>query len=140
MACTIDAAEFKAYFDRGQFDYGTVLPEIRDDDIDRAIAEAAAILNDGIYPDEATCKQARYYLSAHFLQQDIDAGESGGQPAFVQSSRSADGISESVSIPEWMNEGVFAFYATTYWGQKWLALSKPYLDGAIIAVGGATLP
>jgi hypothetical protein len=140
MACTITAAEFKDYFDRGEFTYGTTPPDIRDKDIDRAIAEADAVLNDGIYPDESTCKQARYYLTAHFLQNDVDAGESGGQPSFVQTSRSADGISESVSVPEWMNEGIFAFYATTYWGQKWLALSKPYLDGAVFAVAGATLP
>lgn len=140
MACTIDATEFKAYFDRGQFTYGTTAPDIRVKDIDQAIAETEAVLNDGIYPDEDTCKQAKYYLTAHFLTNDIDAGDSGGLPSFVQTSRSADGISESVSVPEWMNQGEFAFYSTTYWGQKFLILTKPYLDGAVRVVSGATLP
>lgn len=140
MSCTITAAEFKDYFDRGQFDYGTDPPAIRDKDIDSAIAEAQAVFNGDLYPDEETCKQALYYLTAHFLQKDFEAVESGGQPSFIQSSRSADGISESLSIPDWMNQGEFAFYATTYYGQKWLMLSKPYLDGAVFTVYGATLP
>lgn len=140
MSCTITAEEFKTYFDRGQFTYGVDLPAVRDKDIDSAIAEAQATFNENLYPDEATCKQALYYLTAHFLQNDVDSSFSNGQPTFIQNSRSADGISESVNIPEWMNEGAFAFYATTYYGQKYLILSKPYIDGAVFVVGGATLP
>lgn len=144
MTCTITATEFKAYFDRGQFLYGTTVPynypEIRDQDIDSAIAEAQALFNGGLFPDDATCKQALYYLTAHFVQKDLDVIESGGQAQFNQSSRSADGISESLSIPEWMNEGEFAFYATTYYGQKYLILVKPYLDGAVFSVPGGTQP
>ena len=140
----ITSAEFKVSFDRGQFLYGSTspyaYPEVRDKDIDSAIAEALAVFNPGLFPDEATCKQALYYLTAHFVQQDLDVIVSGGQAKFNQSSRSADGISESLSIPEWMNEGEFAFFATTYYGQKYLILAKPYLDGAIFAVSGATLP
>jgi len=144
MTCTITATEFKAYFDRGQFLYGSTVPyeypEVRDGDIDSAIAEASAVFNSGLFPDDATCKQALSYLTAHFLQLDLDAVVSGGQAKFNQSSRSADGVSESLSIPEWMNEGEFAFYSTTYFGQKYLILVKPFLDGAVYAVGGATLP
>ena len=144
MTCTITATEFKTYFDRGQFLYGATIPyeypEVRDQDIDSAIAEALAVFNGGLFPDESTCKQALYYLTAHFSQQDLDVVESGGQAKFNQSSRSADGISESLSIPEWMNEGEFAFYATTYYGQKYLMLAKPYLDGAVFSVPGGTQP
>jgi hypothetical protein len=140
MSCTITATEFKAYFDRGDFVYGAVLPAIRDSDIDKAIAEAQAIFNDGLYPTEALCKQALYYLTAHFLLLDTSAASGGGQAIYNQTSRSADGLSESVSIPEWMNEGELAFYSTTYYGQKWLMLSKPYLDGAVFTVSGATQP
>jgi hypothetical protein len=39
-----------------------------------------------------------------------------------------------------MKQGEFAFYATTYYGQKWLILSKPYLDGAVFSVEGGTMP
>ena len=138
--CTIDSTEFKAYFDRDQFDYGTTLPEIRGSDIDRAIAEMEAVVNQDIYPTEAICKLAKLYLSAHFLSVDTDAGDSGGAPLYQQTSRSADGISESVNIPKWMMEGEFSFYTTTYWGQKWAMLTKPYIDGAVFSVAGATTP
>ena len=144
MSTTITAAEFKAYFDRGQFLYGSTepyaFPEVRDQDIDSAIAEALAVFNPGLFPDDATCKQALYYLTAHFVQKDLDTIASKGQAVFSQSSRSADGISESLSIPEWMNEGEFSFFATTYYGQKYLILAKPYLDGAVFSVPGGTLP
>ena len=139
MACTITATEFKDYFDRGQFDYGTTLPQIRDKDIDQAIAEAEAVFND-IYPDEAACKQALLYLTAHFLLNDTEAADTGGGTVLTGSSRSADGISESYVVPEWMQQGDFAFYATTYYGQKYLALSLPYLGGAVSSVAGATQP
>jgi len=137
---TITATEFKSYFDRGQFTYGVDLPNIRDKDIDSAIAEALAVFNQDLYPTDELGKQALYYLSAHFLQTDTNSAESGGQSAFSQASRSADGLSESLSIPDWMNQGEFAFYATTYYGQKWMMLSKPYLDGAVFIVAGTTTP
>lgn len=131
-------AVFKEYFDRGQFDYGTALPQVRDKDIERAIAEAEAVINKGLYPSNDILSLALLYLTAHFLSRDID-GES-GQPIYNQSSRSADGISESVQIPEWMNQGEFAMYSTTSFGQKFLTISKPYLDGAVISVPGGTNP
>jgi hypothetical protein len=138
MSCTISATEFKTYFDRGQFSYGAAIPDIRDKDINSAISEALAVFNGDLYPTEDTCKQALYYLTAHFLQSDIDAADSGGQGQFLQNSRSADGISESVNIPEWILKGELAIYATTYYGLKWLLLSKPYMDGAVYSVQGGT--
>ena len=145
MSCTITTTEFKAFFDRGQFLYGSTspyeFPEVRDGDIDKAIAEALAVFNGDLYPpDTGICEQALNYLTAHFVQLDLETIESGGQTKLLQTSRSADGISEGLSIPEWMNAGEFAFYATTYYGQKYLILSKPYLDGAVFSVPGATSP
>lgn len=138
--CTIDATQFKNYFDRGDFTYGTDLPDIRDSDIDKAIAEMEATVNQDIYPTEATCQQAKLYLTAHFLFRDTDASTSRGQSSFNQTSRSADGISEGVQIPTWMNEGEFGFYTNTYYGQKWAMLTKPYIDGAVYSIMGATRP
>jgi len=140
MSCTITATEFKDYFDRGQFTYSETLPDVRDKDIDQAIAEAVATFNENLFPDEATCKQALLYLTAHFLTNDLDAADSGGQAAFNQASRSADGISESLVVPEWMTSGDYALYSTTYYGQKYIMLAKPYIDGAVYVVGGATQP
>jgi len=84
--------------------------------------------------------KALLYLTAHFLQNDLDGADSQGQTKLLQTSRSADGISESLSIPDWMNQGEFAFYSNTFYGQKFLIISKPYLDGAVFVVAGATQP
>lgn len=135
---TMTASDFKSYFDRGPFTYGTTVPDIRDADITKAIAEAEAVFNHDLYPTDAIEEQALLYLTAHFLQGDIGSSNSGGQPLFLQNSRSADGLSESVSIPDWMLQGEFAVYATTYFGQKFIMLSKPYIDGAVYSVPGGT--
>lgn len=137
MSCTITATEFKAFFDRGQFDYGNTPPDVRDKDIDEAIAEAQAVFNGDLYPDDDTCKQALFYCTAHFLQTDLNMFDGGGQTSFNQTSRSADGISESVKIPDWI-QGELEIYATTGYGLKWLMLSKPYMDGAVYSVPGGT--
>jgi hypothetical protein len=136
----VTASDFKSYFDRGQFSYGSALPAVRDTDITKAIAEAGAVFNPDIYSEEATREMCEYYLTAHFLQSDIDAVDSSGGSSYPSQSRSADGISESNLIPHWMQEGEFAFYATTCYGQKFLILSKPCLDGGVSVVAGATTP
>lgn len=138
MACTITAAQFKTLFDREQFVYGVAVPDVRDKDIDEAINEAECVFNEDLYPTDAICQKAKLYLTAHFLQLDLDAADGEGQSIFLQNSRSVDRISESVVIPEWMQQGEFAYYAKTEYGQKFLILSKPYLDGAVFTVRGGT--
>ena len=137
---TITAADFKAYFSRGQFAYGTTLPAVLDADITQAIAEASGVWNYGLYPNDTVAAQALEYLSAHFLQGLLDATDSQGQAEGIQSARSAGGISESLAVAPWMLEGEFALYATTFYGRRWLTLSKPYADGAVFSVGGGTTP
>jgi hypothetical protein len=131
---------FKAFFDRGQFTYGDDTTCARDSDISEAISEAEAVFNPDLYPVDTPDigTKAEMYLTAHFLQCDIEACDSGGQAKNQQVSRSADGVSESVNIPDWMKQGDFALYSTTYYGQKYLLLSRPYLGGAVFVVGGAT--
>lgn len=136
----ITATEFKDYFDRGQFSYGDNVPDIRDKDIDAAIVEAESVYNRGIYPDDSTADLALMYLTAHFLLSDTDAGASGGQSTFNQTSRSADGISESVEVPQWLKDGPFSIYATTYYGVKYALLTDPYMGGAVFTVKGSTRP
>jgi len=142
MSYTPTPATFKALFDRGQFSYGDELPSVRDSDITEAISEAEAIFRPELYPsdDVSIGTKAELYLTAHFLQCDLEAADSGGQAKNQQVSRSADGVSESVNIPDWMKQGDFALYSTTYYGQKYLLLSRPYLGGCVFVVGGATLP
>ena len=138
---TVTLASFKTQFARN-FTFGSAVPDIMDADITNAIAEKDAVFNFDLYPVEkpeigTLCE---HYLTAHFLTTDIDAADSGGQTRLLQTSRSADGVSESLDLPEWMKAGEFAFYCTTYYGQKWLMLTKPYLDGAVYVVGGGTQP
>ena len=129
--------DFKEYFDR-EFEYGP--DDVRDKDVVRAIEMAETIYNPGIYPDEPTREKALLYLSAHFLQLNLDGSDAGGQADGIMQSRSADGISESRAIPQWMLEGDNAFYATTIYGQRWLAITLPYTVGQFHVVRGGTLP
>lgn len=138
---SVTIESFKLQFSRS-FTFGTVLPDILDDDITKAIAEKDAVFNFDLYPSEKPeiGTLAEHYLAAHFLVSDVDAADSGGQVRLLQTSRSADGVSESLDIPDWMKAGEFAFYSTTYYGQKFLILSKPYLDGVVLVVAGGTNP
>lgn len=138
---TVTIASFKTQFSRN-FTFGTALPAVLDDDITKAIAEKDAVFNFSLYPTDtpAIGTLAEHYLTAHFLTTDIDAADSGGQTRLLQTSRSANGVSESLDIPDWMRAGEFAFYSSTYYGQKYLILSKPYLDGAVFSVEGGTNP
>lgn len=138
MSCTITIAEFKAQFDRGQFVYSAILPDVRDTDISKAITEALAIFNSDIYPTEAICKLALLYLTAHFLSLDIGAGDNGAQPVYNQTSRSVGSISESVQLPDWVSQSYLSIYMTTYYGQKWIALSLPHMVGGVYSVPGGT--
>jgi hypothetical protein len=138
--CTITATEFKDMFDRGPWAFSPTLPDVRDKDINEAIAEAEAVFNSDLYPDEATCKQALSYLTAHFLTMDLDMYDTGGQAVNNVTSRSAHGISESVQIPEEFQSGPLAIFATTAFGQKWLMLSIPYTKGSIDVAPGDTTP
>ena len=113
---------------------------VRNKDITAAIAEALAVFNPGLWPDDPTGNQALEYLTAHFLQLDIEAATSQGQPKLVQTARSANGISESLDIPDWMKQDELSQYSTTYYGQKYLYLAKPYLDGAVFSVAGQVNP
>jgi hypothetical protein len=138
---SISASDFKAYFSRGQFTFGTVLPAVLDADITKAIAEANAILNPGLYPSDALGNQALEYLTAHFLQGTLDAQDSGGQAEGIQSARGAGGISESIAVPQWiLDSPEMSVYATTFYGRRWIALTLPYLGGNVYTVGGGTQP
>lgn len=133
-------ADFKVYFDRGQFDFGQTYPHVRDSDITKAIAEAEALFNMDLYPDTATQQMALGYLIAHFLASDTMAADGGGEGSFLVTSKSAGGVSVGIHIPDWMQKGDFAFFATTYYGQKYLTLSRPYLGGVVLSVPGGTNP
>lgn len=125
----ITVKEFKSYFAR-DFDYGDTLPSILDSDIQKAIDEASITFNFGLYPNPLqsnVMKTALYYLTAHYLLINTYSADTGGQSSFIQSSRSVGGISESVDIPEYMKNKEFSFYGTTFYGQRFIQISMPFL-------------
>ncbi len=129
----LSVEQFKEHFDGGQFAYGDDIPQVRDKDITAAISEMSSTINMNLYPNEDMNLLAQKYLTAHFLINDLNAVGTGGQAVFNKSSR-------SVAIPDWMTKGHFALYATTYYGQKWLTITKPYLIGHMFCVAGGTTP
>ncbi len=136
----LDVTTFKEHFDHGQFMYGDTPPSVRDKDIVSAVSEMQAILNPTLYPTETSCNLAKLYLTAHFLTLDLGASESGGQPVYNQTSRSVGSISESISVPDWMTQGSYSYFSTTYYGQKWLIITRPYFSTYIGCVTGGTRP
>ena len=133
----MEIADFQEYFDR-DFTFSEALPDIREADIQKALDEALTIFNEDLYPTAEVSDKCLLYLTAHFLVNNIDSSDMGGQVKILQNSRGADGLNESLAVPEWMNAGEFAFFSTTAYGQKFLILSKPYLDGAVFVSQGAT--
>lgn len=136
----IDADDFRELFDRGQFTYGDCLPNIRTKDIEEAISEAEAVFNEDLIDDDDIHAKAKLYLTAHFLTLDKWGADGGGQSIYDSLQRSANGISETLNIPQWMKQGDFAAYTTTFYGQKFLMLCKPYLDGGVVGIYGVTTP
>jgi hypothetical protein len=142
----ITVEEFKDKFDRGDFTYGEALPSVRDKDIEEAIELATALINHDLYPLPSTenpvdiGKKALLFLTAHELINTLEDTINQGQTRFNQSSRSVGSISESLAIPEWMNQDVFGYFTTTNYGIKFLILTKPFMDGAVYTVAGLTLP
>ena len=135
----LTVTQFQTYFARN-FVYGTVLPAVLDGDITNAINEAMLVFNPDIYPDDNTATTAALYLSAHFLQTALDMADSQGQPDAIENSRSANGVSQSLVVPDWMQEGELAMYATTGYGRRWLLITKQFVDGAVFVIGGAVQP
>ncbi len=141
---TITVEEFKTQFDRGEFTYGDTVPKVRDKDITDALKNASNLFNQDLYPRPSESypndvgKQALLYLTAHELKKMLNEVSDQGQPQYNQNSRSVGSISESLTIPEWMNESVFAYFTTTAYGIRYLILSKPFMDGAAYSISGAT--
>jgi len=122
---------------------GARIETVRDRDITAAMHEAGAIFNPALYPNDEIRDMAFLYLTAHFLSCDLDAADSGGLGGvgFAQTSRSADGLSESIQIPEYiLSDPTLSMLAGTYWGRKYLIIAMQYAVDVVTVVGGHTLP
>lgn len=147
----IVADDFKSWFTR-DFEYSiplgatVAIPDcpknyVTDDDIEKAFILARANFNDGLFSTDDQLKATFMYLAAHFLVDDRKLaveglGSAGNYPV---SSRSVGSVSESYAIPDWiLRDPNLGAYATTRYGQKYLALIKPLLIGNAVVYTGAT--
>lgn len=149
---TITVTDFKNYF-RRDFPYAqepatdnvcaNLDAYVFDFDIEKAFLEAQAILNQALFPDDATIRLAYLYLSAHYLANDLRTAQGGIESTgnFPVSSRSVGSVSESYQIPDaYKDNAQVAFFSTTGYGQKYLSIVLPALVGNVRTVLGATLP
>lgn len=131
----VNIEDFKDFFDRGDFIYSDNLPNVRDKDIQKAINTSETTFNHGLYPTETIEKEALLNLTAHNLCNILNDSQ---QTDLLINSRSVDGISVSLSVPDWMLQDELYYYSTTKYGQEFLRISKPYLGGGVFSVAGAT--
>lgn len=137
---SITIADFKALFVR-DFTYGSTPDTVNDADITRAFSEAILVLNQAIYPNDATIKMMYLYLTAHYLVLDLRAAsaslESGA--SFPVNSRTVGSASESYSIPQrYLDSPLLAMYTQTAYGMKFLSITLPNLVGNVVSVWGGT--
>lgn len=125
------------YFDLITDDYYNY---INDTDIEKAIGEMTAMLPAERF-DTTTLTLAQLYLTAHCLCNDIKTSNAGlaSQISFPVASKSAGSISTSYGIPKgFMDKEIYAFYLTSQYGLKYLAMLIPRIKGNIAIAYGWT--
>jgi len=101
------------------------------EDIEKAFEEAKATAFTGII-SEISLKQAFLYLVAHYLVGDLNANGLQSTGNGLISSKTVGNVSASYIVPKWMQKESYSFYTTTYYGTKYLTLTRPYRIGNII--------
>ncbi len=102
-----------------------------DEDIQKAYDEANATVLTKINT-EAALKQAYLYLSAHYLVGDLNANGLQSTGNGLLSSKAVGNVSVGYVVPEWAKKEGYSFYTTTYYGMKYLTLTRPYRIGNVI--------
>jgi len=116
---------------------------VLDEDIEKAFVEAQSSFNQSLFSDDQQIRVAYYYLTAHYLVNDLRTSARGIQSAgeSIVSSRTVGSVSESYSIPDaWVKDPILNFYTKSGYGVKYLSLIMPRLVGNIGAVAGWTNP
>ena len=118
-----------------------VLNYVSDADIENAFACALLSFNgDCLFSEEDAQNEALLLLTAHKLA--LSLRETGGNStgAFTGSSKTVGSVSESYSVPDWVNKSpIYSVYATTQYGLDYIVFVHPYTIGTAFVVGGATL-
>jgi hypothetical protein len=116
---------------------------VLDGDITKAFSEAKVNFNQGLFSDDDEIKLGYLYLTAHYLVNDLKAAKGGvNASAFMLATgRTVGSVSEQYSIPQFLVDSpMFAFYAQSAYGMKYMSLIGPSLIGNVGVVFGATLP
>jgi len=144
----IEVDDFMAFFDR-DFVYGEKKCEVREVDIEKAIAEANILFNIGLWDSVEISKIPFLYLTAHCLVKIfntiggvIQVGNGvNSVGSFPINSKGAGGLSVNYSIPEDLaNDKMLSQFLTTAYGLKYLQLLVPNLVGNMGTAVESTKP
>jgi len=116
---------------------------VQDSDITRAFGEAQVNFNQSLFSGDDVIKLCYLYLTAHYLAVDMRNALAGvaGIGAFPLMSRTVGNVSESYGIPAaYLANPIYAIYAQTGYGMKYLSLVLPLLVGNVNVACGATQP
>lgn len=136
------ATDFKNYFDR-DFPYGSALDTVRDADINRAITDAAFLINEAVFSSQGNFTTGYLYLAAHNLVMNLRASSQGvaGSFAWLENSKAVGGVSLGYTIPQQiLDHPVLSILSKTNYGAKYLSLILPSLTGQVYSVAGYTKP
>lgn len=137
-------SDFKNYFYR-DFPYSASnldLTKVTENDISKAIGQAAFNINQDLFDTQENYQTAYLYLTAHYLVIDLRMASQGvaGSYSWLQSSKSVGSVSQGFTIPDHiLKNPLFALLSTTQYGAKYLSIVLPLLTGTIFDVGGKTL-
>lgn len=139
-------ADFKAFFSR-DFPYELPPPDdnpatqVTDADIQRALTEAKAGFFFGCFESQESYTLNMLYLAAHYLVLNLRASAGGiaGVTDWMATSKSVGSVSISSAIPQRiLDNPLYAMYASTAYGLRYLQNILPCLVGRIFAVPGRT--
>lgn len=142
------AADFRARFAR-DFPFDAPIPSVPDltkvqtADILNAFDDAATLINESLFSDQATYSTAYLYLAAHFLVMNLKQSAAGiaGVVPWLVSSKGVGPVSVSYSIPQSiLDSPLYASLAQTPYGMRYLASIVGLLAGNIGVAAGGTLP
>lgn len=145
MAYTIPTiADFKARFVR-DFPYGVRSDQVNNADIQTALDDTEAYLNESLFDSQAAWDVNFLLLAAHNMVMNMRAARANlglsGQFGWLQSSKGVGSVSESFAIPDRiLANPELAMLTKTYYGAKFLFNILPSLSGNIYTVQGETQP
>ena len=94
------------------------------------------------FDTDAKAKLVFNYLTAHFLSITLSLNNANDGSSGIVSAKSVGDVSESFTIPEWMQKGSYALYRGSKYGVKYAELTKSlrYAKSLFFVAEGSTNP